>query len=105
MKQLLLGHRSFRGGSRKFCGRSGVDEFLDGRELDLGCGAECEDEDRFRVEFGAARKIAINLRLHEARYIYNRCWWCTFKMLGTYVNPDAPWSLVQSEDLVLCHKT
>ncbi|KAI9462835.1 hypothetical protein BJY52DRAFT_1255493 [Lactarius psammicola] len=44
--------------SCEFCGPFGVDEFLDGGNLDVVSRTEREDEDRFVVECDATGKIA-----------------------------------------------
>ena len=62
----LLGRGSGGGstGSCKFCGEFGVDEFLDGGDLDVVSGTEREDEDGFAVERDATGKITVQPRLY-----------------------------------------
>ena len=45
--------------SCEFCGQFGVDEFLDGGDLDVVSRTEREDEDRLVVECDATGKITI----------------------------------------------
>jgi hypothetical protein len=65
----LLGCSSSRGSSCELCGQFGVDEFLDGGDLDVVCRTECEDENRFGVECDATGKIAVQPRLYGAEML------------------------------------
>ena len=60
----LLGCGGGGGSSCEFCGEFGVDEFLDGGDLDVVSGTEREDEDGFAVERDATGKITVQPRLY-----------------------------------------
>ena len=100
-----MGRGSSRGSSScEFCSQFSVDEFLDGRDLDVVPRAERENEDRFVVECDATGKVAVQPRLYDAEVLVMHMY-LNKKILSTYVNPDAPWCLTQLENLVLQCRT
>jgi hypothetical protein len=104
------------------CGLLGVDEILDGSDLDLfsrARRAEREDEYGFVGERMAARGIAEQLRLNKTyamreaqkrfksqyQSLFPRHNACSSNRRATYVDPDVSLALIILKDLVLRRRT